>query len=363
MKILQTNKSDFNQIRLIDVPVPAVNEGEIAVSIERFSFTANNITYAVAGDFLRYWSFFPAQDEQGNDVSAQWGQIPVWGFARVTESRNPDISVGERFFGYYPPTSVAVMAPTSVRHGTFVDGAAHRSKLPAGYNLYRQAPAESDPLADNEQSMLYPLFATAYSILDLCKEKAWFNSDQVLVLSASSKTSIGVAYAMNTQGDCPKSIGLTSKRNEKAISELNLYDEVLSYNDVAKLNQDVSTCMIDMSGNKKLLAELHRHFGDNMFCTLSVGATHWNELNKIDGLIDERTHQFFAPSQIESMITRMGPQQFQLESGKFISESCLKTRDWLSCQELSSLEELVNVYPEVCQGTLDANTGIMVVLN
>ena len=43
--------------------------------VTKFGFTANNVTYAVVGDMMSYWSFFPA--EPG------WGRVPVWGFARA----------------------------------------------------------------------------------------------------------------------------------------------------------------------------------------------------------------------------------------------------------------------------------------
>jgi hypothetical protein len=47
--------------------------GRIRCRIAHFAFTANNITYAVFGESMRYWQFFPADDG--------WGCIPVWGFA------------------------------------------------------------------------------------------------------------------------------------------------------------------------------------------------------------------------------------------------------------------------------------------
>ena len=42
--------------------------GEVLFEVERFGFSANNVTYALLGDALRYWDLFPA--EPG------WGQIP-----------------------------------------------------------------------------------------------------------------------------------------------------------------------------------------------------------------------------------------------------------------------------------------------
>src|SRR5262249_60255709 len=43
--------------------------GEVLLEIAKFAFTANNVTYAVAGDMMSYWSFFPAE--------AGWARAPV----------------------------------------------------------------------------------------------------------------------------------------------------------------------------------------------------------------------------------------------------------------------------------------------
>jgi len=362
MKALQTLKSDFNKTRLVSINEPSISDNQIKLKIERFSFTANNITYAVAGDFLKYWHFFPASNEDGSDASSTWGHIPVWGFAVVTESNSSDIAVGERFFGYYPPTEYCVMQPSATNPATFIDGSAHRSHLPGGYNLYRKVSDQVDVLADNEQSLLYPLFATAFSIVDLCAEYDWYGADHAIILSASSKTSIGLAYAINYTKGAPKPIGVTSSRHKNAVESLGIYDQVFSYDEIDQLENETKCCIVDMSGNKNLLGSLHKIYGENMMSTLSVGATHWDSLEVNDGIIQERTHQFFAPSQIESMIKRFGPQGFSQQLGAFIQESFVKTRSWLKFEELDSIESLSSIYPDVCAGKIDANTGVMVVL-
>ena len=43
-------------------PGPAdLQPGQIRLTVERFALTTNNITYAVAGDMLDYWGFFPTR--------------------------------------------------------------------------------------------------------------------------------------------------------------------------------------------------------------------------------------------------------------------------------------------------------------
>ncbi|HAC56754.1 MAG TPA: DUF2855 domain-containing protein, partial [Rhodobiaceae bacterium] len=87
------NRPDYGQTKWVERRAE-VEDGQVLAEIEKFALTANNITYAVAGDMLNYWSFFPAEDG--------WGKIPVWGFARVVQSKCKGIPEGERIYGYLP---------------------------------------------------------------------------------------------------------------------------------------------------------------------------------------------------------------------------------------------------------------------
>src|SRR6187397_767385 len=90
-------RNDLEQFKLIETVIPdaaALPQDALLVKVERFALTANNITYAVMGDQLKYWQLFPAP--------AGFGNIPVWGFGEVIASRHPSIAVGEILFGYFP---------------------------------------------------------------------------------------------------------------------------------------------------------------------------------------------------------------------------------------------------------------------
>ena len=75
MKEFQTLKSDITKTRIFEgeIDLDVIDEDEIIVRVETFSFTANNISYGVAGDTLGYWLFFPAKE----NIDDQWGGIPV----------------------------------------------------------------------------------------------------------------------------------------------------------------------------------------------------------------------------------------------------------------------------------------------
>ena len=53
MQEFQTNKANLTQARLQETPVHTLGDGEVRVKVDRFAFTANNITYAVMGEIGR----------------------------------------------------------------------------------------------------------------------------------------------------------------------------------------------------------------------------------------------------------------------------------------------------------------------
>jgi hypothetical protein len=87
-------RDDLRQFKIIETQLPdaaALPDETLLIKIDRFAFTANNITYAVLGDQLKYWQLFPAPENFGN--------IPVWGFGEVIASTHAGITEGERLFG------------------------------------------------------------------------------------------------------------------------------------------------------------------------------------------------------------------------------------------------------------------------
>jgi len=131
MQEFQTNKADITQHRLVETPVNTISDNEVLAKVDRFAFTANNITYAVMGDQLKYWQFFPPN----GDEAQKWGIIPVWDFADVIESNSNELPIGERLFGYFPPANELVIKPTRVTSASLIDGSAHRAELPPDLTL------------------------------------------------------------------------------------------------------------------------------------------------------------------------------------------------------------------------------------
>ena len=161
-----------------------VEDGQVLAEIEKFAFTANNITYAVAGDMLNYWAFFPASED--------WGKIPVWGFAKIVKSKCAEIPEGERIYGYLPMATAFVMQPEKVTAGSFLDLYKQRRELHPVYNSYSRVEAKRPH--DDLEPILRPLYTTSFLIDDWLADNNFFGAKQALLLSASSITGLALAY-------------------------------------------------------------------------------------------------------------------------------------------------------------------------
>lgn len=361
MEQFQVCKENFSQSRLVEAArVDAIADGEVKVKISRFAFTANNITYAAAGDMLGYWQFFPPCGEDTD----KWGVIPVWGFAEIVQSRSAKLPVGERIFGYFPPASELVMAPKGISQQSFIDGVEHRSKLPPGYNMYRRVAAEAgyDTGLDNERMLLWPLFITSFCLWDSLQVNSWYGAEQVIVISASSKTSIGMAYALHDDDNAPNVVGLTSPRNLDLVESLGLYDTALTYDDITQIDASIPAVIVDMSGNSEVLGRLHSHLNDNMKFCVNVGITHWDAAGENDDIIADRSEFFFAPSHIQMRIKDWGSDGFDAKTSQFFADTVSRSRQWLKLQKLQGLTALETIYPDVCAGRIAPDEGIIIEL-
>lgn len=365
MAEFQIRKDDLNKTRIVEAGnTPedfTLEEGDILVKIDRFAFTANNITYGAMGDQIGYWQFFPP----ANDPDGEWGILPVWGFADVVASNAADIPVGDRFYGYFPPATYLQMKPTSVSPARFVDGSAHRSALPPGYNMYRRVLAEEgyDRRADDQRALLFPLHLTSYCLWDALQDKDWHGAEQILILSASSKTSIGLAYAVAADTEAPTSVAVTSVRNKGLVESLDLYDACVTYDAIGEIDATKPTVIVDMSGNRPLLAKLHKRLGDNMKHCINVGLTHWEEFGSDEGIehmIMDRCEFFFAPGHIQKRMADWGPAEFNKRSGKFLMETAAKSTSWLNVVPLDGLTGLADRFADICEGHIRPNEGIIV---
>jgi Protein of unknown function (DUF2855) len=297
-------RNDLQQCKSIETQLPdaaALPSEALLVKVDRFAFTANNITYAVLGDELKYWQLFPAPQGFGN--------IPVWGFGDVIASKHPEIAEGERLFGYFPMATHLVIEAASVNKRGLRDGAAHRQGVAPVYNAYARVtgdPAFAGRRGDY-QALLRPLFMLSFLVVDFLADNEFYGARSVLLSSASSKTAFGLAHLIHTQRKDLKVIGLTSAANVGYVNSLGCYDEVVTYDRVASLPADAPVAFVDMAGNSGLREKLHRHFGDQMKYSGRIGLTHRNSSPDEPELPGAKPRWFFAPDQMRKRAREWGP--------------------------------------------------------
>lgn len=336
---------------------PPLGEGMVRLAIESFSVTANNVTYAVVGDGFRYWDFFPAPEG--------WGIVPMWGHARVIESRHADIAVGERLYGYLPMASHLDVAPGRVSAGGFIDTAPHRQPMSLVYNHYARLAAdpEHDPTREAERMIFGPLFRTGFLIAYFLRANDWFGAGQIVITSASSKTALGLASVARDMSPQIARIGLTSPSNVGFVEASGLYDLVVPYDAVASIPQRPSVS-VDFAGNAGLLGQVHHHLGDSLAYSCLVGATHIEARSTFAGggaaLPGPKPVLFFAPDHAAALYKELGTE----EATRLIAGAwrgfLAATQGSIAITRLAGLEEARRVFGEMVAGKIDPAQGLVI---
>jgi hypothetical protein len=338
-------KADFRQARVAPSDPPALADGEARLAIERFALTSNNVTYAVFGEAMRYWEFFPGPEG--------WGRIPVWGHARVEASNHPDLAIGQRFYGYYPMSTHLTVTPRKTRTG-FADVAPHRQDLPPVYNQY-QAVGAADP-AEDYQALLRPLFITGFLIEDFLDENDLFGARSVVLTSASSKTAIGLAFQLKARGKA-RVVGLTSARNKAFVEGLGYYDQVVTYDEVASAPIEAPVVLVDFAGDAPLLKAVHERFGDALAYSCLVGGTHWEAERGAGVLPGPKPVFFFAPDRIRKRAADWGPGGLDQRHDAAWAPFAADAPRWLRVTEGVGAEAVAQAYAAVVGGQADAEEG------
>jgi hypothetical protein len=348
--VLEVRKSDWKQTRFVEGPVPELTAGQVLFRVDRFALTANNITYAVAGDGLGYWRFFPC--EEG------WGRIPVMGFANVIRSTHPEVKEGTRCFGFYPMGRHLVIQPGAVSAAQIVDAAPHRAGLAPPYAQYLPTTGDAVYAEKREDPILLMrgLFMTSFLADDFLAEQDYLGARSVLISSASSKTSIALAFQVK-QGGRTRAIGLTSARNAEFVRGLGFYDEVVLYDEIASLPADQPAVFVDMAGDGAVTAAVHRHFGDQLKYDCAIGATHWSAERANQGLPGPKPEFFFAPAQIVKRSKDWGPQALSQRIAAAWTKFCDASDAWLHVVRSSGRAATERVYQETLAGRTDPADG------
>jgi len=345
----EVKRDDLHECRVVDAEPPELEPGQALLEVGGFGLTANNVTYAVFGEAMSYWDFFPA--ERG------WGRIPVWGFADVAATTHDGLEQGTRIFGYLPPSTHLVVGPERVDGRGFVDASPHRAGLPPAYNSYARVDADPmyDPGHEDEQMLLGPLFFTSFLIDDFLDDNGFFEAGAVVLSSASSKTALTLAFLLDRREGI-EVIGLTSPQRVGFVEGTGVYERVVRYDDVGSL-PETRAIYVDMSGDADVRSAVHGHYGDSLAHSSVVGATHHDHMGGTEGLPGPQPSFFFAPDRVTKRREDWGRDGLESRIAESWRPFVEWTSGWLEVVHGRGPEAVERTYLELLDGRIDPSTA------
>lgn len=364
-RCVEVRRDDLRTNRIVTQPLPEPSAGTALLRIERFGLSSNNVSYAVMGDQIGYWRFFPAADG--------WGRVPAWGFAEVVASQVDGLDPGVRVYGFLPMAEHLVVEPARVAARGFTDGVAHRAELPAAYNRYQRTDADPlhSPGAEGLQAVLEPLFVTSFAIEDFLADNDDFGASRVVLSRASSKTAAGTALCLSRRsGRRPEVVGLTSAGHTDFVAALGCYDRVVPYEAVNSLDLAPQTVYVDIAGSASVRAAVHQHLGDQLRYSCVVGIAHWDAAggsigepgSHESGLPGPTPTFFFAPAQIGKRVSEWGPAGYQQRLAAAWDALLEVARTWVEVVEVPGLDAVPEAFRQLVDGATAPDAAYVVEL-
>ena len=351
------NRGNLQQTNFVEkIYSDELSPNQVLLAVDRFSFTSNNITYGILGERMNYWQFFPAQ--------TGYGIVPVWGFADVIASNHPEVTPGQRYYGYFPMSTHLMVTVDRLNSMGFVDSSPHRKALPAVYNFYTNTANDPTitPATEAMVALFRPLFITSFLIDLHLAEHDFYNATHVLFTSASSKTAQVLAYLLahrkETQSLPLKLIGLTSKKNVEFVQQLGWYDETISYHEAEQLNTDEKYVLVDFAGNHSTQYQLQTLLDDQLLYNCLVGLVDWQNL-KGEKPLPKKGDLFFAPTHAARRQQEWGIPAFLQKSGAAWQNFVAAIQSDLTIREFLGREQVQRLYLDMLKGHVDPQSGNM----
>jgi len=351
---LEVRKDQWADTRIkTEALIADLGKNEVLFKVDRQALTANNISYASSGDMLDYWGFFPADEG--------WGRIPGMGWGEVIASAHPDVVVGERAWGFYPYSTHHKILAGKANNESFSELSPHRAHHAPIYTQFDRASANPlyEPEREDQDSLLRGLFLTSWLVEDFINDHSSFASQNCLITSASSKTSIALAHCVKARGKLI-SVGITSPGNVAFCESLGCYDQVVTYDEVSNMDAAQPVVMVDMAGNAKVISELHHHYGDNMKYSCRIGGTHISEMGPSNDLPGAKPIFFFAPSHRETRGAELGMAVLTAQMWSAFARFRQFCDSWMTVQRSSGADAVTQAYQLVLAGKADPASGQIV---
>ena len=327
-----------------------LEQGQALLRVERFGLTANNVTYAVLGQAMSYWDFFPA--------AGGMGPRPDVGLCRGAAQRGPGCRAGRARVRISTPF---LLPRRDARQRWWVwvrrRLAASPGAAPA-YQSYLATGADPFYRADTEelQMLLRPLFFTSFLIDDQLSDDGLTARGPIVISSASSKTAIARGVpAGAARGSRARGADLAAERGVRRGSRDLRSHRHLRCDRVAERG---AATFVDIAGDGNVRLAVHSHYGEELIHSMTVGITHWEELGAGEGeLPGPSPTLFFAPDRAAKRSEDWGRAELQSRVADAWHPFCEWTGGWLEVVEDQGFEAVQRVYLDVLEGRVGPKTA------
>lgn len=354
--VAEIERDAHANVRIVEADSKVLGTDMARLRVENFAITANNVTYALVGEPMGYWNFFPA--------SPQWGILPVWGNAIVESSRNSLLNPGDRLFGLLPMATHFDIEVGTNAESCIIDTSAHRAQMSPFYNQYARLGTRPTPIdtGDLVRAVFWPLLTTAVLIEQMFRTNGWYGADQLIITSGSSKTAIALAWVSAKISPQIKRVAVTSASNLEFVLRTRFYDDVISYNDVAHLPSRGSI-LVDIAGDAKAREDLCERLGGRLRYCCAVGATRAPLRRQPirDRLGGPTPTQFFAPSRWD-IATAGNIGQFEAELSVLYKQFVAGTHQLFNFELKEGLVAAAEAFRELLAGSAKPSSAIAVTL-
>lgn len=368
-QVLEIRRASIGDAEVHTEPAGELADGQIRVRVDRFAVTANNVSYAGAGDLLGYWDFFPSSDP------ATWGRVPAVGYGEIVESRHAELPVGGRYHGWFPMAETVTFTATATRDGFRDDGDHRRAHAPI-YRSYTRTDLDPfhDPAPDGEDrhALLRVLLLTGFLADEYFADSGgatadgaapYFGAEQVIVLSASSKTAIGFSQRA-VKRDGLAVVGLTSAANAEFVRSLGWYDSVVTYDSIDDPGTGlalVDSVVIDMAGAPDVLAAVHHRLGDRIRHSMMIGKSHHDAVpTTAAGVLPGPAPQFFfAPTELDRLVQGWGAAEYRRRTTDATHEFVDASRAWMTIDQRRGPDGPASAWASVYGGEVTPDVGVI----
>jgi hypothetical protein len=233
--------------------------------------------------------------------------------------------------------------------------------------LLPAAAGSAGPVDDVEHrhALLRGLFLTGFLAEEFFADGGgsgdpYFGAARVIVLSASSKTAIGFAQRAAARG-VVEVVGATSAGNADFVRSLGWYDTVVGYGDLATVELAGGAVSIDMAGNPEVLGTVHRHFGDGLAYSMTVGRSHHDAPTSADEHLPGPAPQvFFAPSEVGRRLEQWGRAEYAARTAAALHEFVDGSHSWLTVDLRLGAAAFADAWSDVYSARVGPEVGIVV---